>query len=597
MKLADYVVDFFVKQGISHNFLVSGGAVIHLVDSTAKHDQIMPVCVQHEEHGAAAADMYARVTGNLGLTMTTSGPGATNIVTSVCNAYTDSIPMVCITGQVSTFRIKKSEKLRQRGFQETDVVSIFSSITKYAKLIRDPLTIRYELEKAVYIAKEGRPGPVLLDIPDDLQRVDIDPDNLVSYMPSSELPVVSNDIVRQLFQMIADSKRPVFVIGAGVHCAKVEEAVTVFLRHFKVPVLLTWGAFDLLAFDDELNMGGVGVCGPRAGNFAVQNADLVVAMGTRLSPMITGGKQNLFAPGAKKIMIDVDEEELKKFDKDTFVLDLQIHSDLGKFFKVCESFYIENIEDRFSSWRKLIHEWMREYPVCNLDDYHRKDRVNPYVFIKEMSGLAKEGDIIIADTGANVSWTLQAFETKKRQRIFSAWNHTPMGYSLPASVGAAFATKEDVICIIGDGGLMMCLQELATARRHNLPIKIFIFDNKGHGIQKQTIDTWLNSHYVAVDEASGLYFPDYHKLAESFHIPYFCIRNHSDLLSNFNAIWNTPGLFICNVEMIENQKIVPMLKFGAGLEDLDPKLPKEELAKIMSQCMHLAQCEVDLYTS
>lgn len=606
MKLSDYVVDFLVKQGINHNFLVSGGAVIHLVDSSAKHARMMPVCVQHEEHGAAAADMYSRVSGNLGVTMTTSGPGATNIVTSVCNAYTDSIPMICITGQVATFRIKKSEKLRQRGFQETDVVSIFSSITKYAKLIRDPLMIRYELEKAVHIAKEGRPGPVLLDIPDDLQRVDIDPDSLESYVPTGNLPVASIDSIATLYHMIEAAKRPVFILGAGIHAAKTEKETLEFLGHLKIPVLLTWGAADLLPHDHELNMGGVGICGPRAGNFAVQNADLVIAMGTRLSQMITGGKPNLFATSAKKVMIDVDEEELNKFDKESFVLDLAIHSDLLNFYKGCRQFYTKKLEgiallskeikdhadisslevdkDRFASWRELIHNWKKMYPICESDAYKKEGRINPYVFIKELSKMAGEGDIIIADTGANVSWTLQAFETKKRQRIFSAWNHTPMGYSLPASVGAAFATKENVICIIGDGGLMMCLQELATARRHNLPIKIFIFDNKGHGIQKQTIDIWLNSFYVAVDEPSGLYFPSYQKIAEAFNIPYFCISNHKELLTQLEDIYKKSELFICNVEMIENQKIVPMVKFGVGIHDLDPKLPQEEFDKVNLGC-------------
>jgi acetolactate synthase-1/2/3 large subunit len=576
VKLSDYVVDFLARRGIRHSFLVSGGAVIHLVDSVAKHPHMMPVCVQHEESGAAAADAYSRVTRRLGLVMTTSGPGATNIVTSVCNAYFDSIPMICLTGQVARFRIKKSKALRQRGFQETDVVSLFESITKYATLVTDPLMIRYELEKAIHLAMEGRPGPVVLDIPDDLQREEIDPDKLVSYCPVSRSPTAPAAQATLLERMISAATRPVMIFGAGIRCAQAEEAAVAFARRHSVPVLCTWGGADLLPHDDPLNMGCIGVCGPRGGNFAVQHADLVIALGTRLSPMITGGKQNLFAPHAKKVMVDIDPEELSKFGPDTFMLDLPILSDLRAFLTLFPS---AALEDRHFHWRETIRSWIRRYPLCSEEDYKRPGRVNPYVFIKELSRIVPEDAIIIGDTGANISWTMQAFATKRGQQIFSAWNHTPMGYSLPASIGAALATERTVVCLIGDGGLMMCLQELATMRRHDLPIKLFLFDNQGHGIQKQTIDTWLQSHYVAVDEPTGLYFPDYRKIAEAFRLPYYCIRSHADL-PLLDRLAQESGPFLCSVEIVENHKIVPMLKFGAGLDDLDPKLPPAELAAI-----------------
>lgn len=577
MKLSDYVVDFLAKQGITHNFLVSGGAVIHLVDSTDKHPHMTPICVQHEQNGAAAADMYARVTGGLGLVMTTSGPGATNILTSVCNAYVDSVPLVCITGQVATFRLKTSPHLRQKGFQETDVVSIFAPTTKYAKLIRDPLTIRYELEKAVYLATEGRPGPVLLDIPDDLQRVDINPETLTSFEPP--VSAKNSQVPYEAFlQLLSEAKRPVLIIGAGVHAAKAEEALRHFIDHTKIPVALTWGAADLLPSTHPSNIGCLGVCGPRAANFAVQASDLVISFGSRLSQLITGGKQNLFAPHAKKVMIDIDPEELTKFDPAlSFKLDLPILSDLKDFFAFLPPVKVKS----FTEWHAKIQQLKKDYPLYHLDKIEQEGRINPYLLIEEMSRLASENAIIIPDTGANVSWTLQAFKTKKGQKIFSAWNHTPMGYSLPASVGAAFASDEEIICIIGDGGLMMCLQELGTVRRHNLPIKIFIFDNQGHGIQRQTIDTWLGSRYVAVDHESGLYFPDYKKLAESFDLPFFELKTNQDVLTKMEDLWHQPGPFVCNVEIIKEQRINPMLKFGAGIEDLDPKLPADHISSVL----------------
>jgi acetolactate synthase-1/2/3 large subunit len=585
VKLSDYVIDFLAKQGIKHNFLVSGGAVIHLVDSTSKHPDMEYICGQHEEHSAAAADMYGRVTGNFGVVMTTSGPGATNIVTSVSSAYFDSIPMLCITGQVSRFRIKKSDKLRQKGFQETDVVSIFKSITKYAKLILNPEEIRYELEKAIYYAKEGRGGPSLLDIPDDLQRVDIDPSSLRSFTPPATVDTNIEREIRQLTQMIREAQRPVLIFGVGIQCAKSAKKALAFAEKFDIPVVCTWGGADVIAHTHPLNMGCIGVCGPRGGNFALQNSDLVIAMGTRLSPMVTGGKQDLFAPNAKKVMIDIDIEELSKFGPETFSLNLAIHTDLKDFF---DKFPLPQSACLYREWKALIRSWIERYPICPPGYEGTKGKIQPHLFIKKISALAKEGSIIIGDTGANLSWTLQAFETKKDQRIFSAWNHTPMGYSLPASIGAALASSNDVICLIGDGGFMMCLQELATLRRHNLAVRIFLFNNKGHSIQKQTIDTWLHSNYAAVDEASGLYFPDYQKIAESFSIPFFQLETNEDL-EKLPAIWQTKGPFLCDVQVMETAKIVPMLKFGAGIEDLDPKISAEEAVKIKYEAEQLLE--------
>lgn len=580
MKLADYVIDFLTSQGIRHNFLVSGGAVIHLVDSTSKHPQMDYICGQHEEHSASAADMYSRVTGNLGLVMTTSGPGATNIVTSVANAFYDSIPMLCITGQVARFRIRKSKKLRQRGFQEIDTVSLFQSITKYCNLVLNPEDIRYELEKAIYFAKEGRPGPTLLDIPDDLQRVDIDPQTLRRFDPPEKLkPNIASEI-EALDQLILQAKRPVLIFGAGIQYAKAAKEALQFAESLHIPVACTWGGADVIPHMHRLNMGCIGICGPRGGNFAVQNSDLVIALGTRLSPNVTGGKQNLFAPHAKKVMVDIDAEELAKFGADTFLLDLPICTDLKDFF---QEFKAQPNRDNYFSWRLLIRSWISRYPVCPSGLEDSESKVQPHLFIKKLSSLAEERAIIIGDTGANLSWTLQAFETKPGQRIFSAWNQTPMGYSLPASVGAALASDREIICLIGDGGFMMCLQELATIRRHHLPIRIFLFNNAGHAIQKQTIDNWLNSHYAAVDEATGLYFPDYQKIAEAFDIPYFVLKSNNDL-KKLPQILSQKGPFLCDVQMIESEKIVPMLKFGAGIEDLDPKIPKEELESITHEC-------------
>lgn len=587
MKLSDYVIRFFVEEGIRHCFGISGGAIIHICDSAAKNPDIELIFTQHEQGAGAAADMYSRITRNLGLTLVTSGPGATNLVTSVCNAYFDSVPCVFISGQVATFRLRSHISLRQRGFQETDVVSIFQSITKYSVMVKKASDIQYELQKAVFLSRSGRPGPVLLDIPDDLQRENIEPSQLRSFDPKKFKFVntasvgMSKDEFRDLENLIHRAKRPVVIAGAGIHISQTEEMFKDFIEFYNLPVLLTWGALDLFPHKYRLNLGGLGVVGPRSGNFVAQKSDLVIALGTRLSQMITGGKQQLFAPHAKKVMVDVDREEIAKFKKETFTLDLAITTDLRSFFKQQEQWRSPQKVDPWKAWRELAAQWERRFPIC-LPEYESASdgQVNAYVFMRELSSQLCENDIIITDAGGNLSWTMQGIKVKKGQRIFSAWNHSPMGYSLPAAMGAAVASKNNVICIIGDGGFMMCLNELATIRRHNWPIKIFIFNNKGHGIQKQTIETWLDSHYVGVDEKTGLYFPNYKAIANAFQMQHAKITTHKNL-GQIKSLLSIQEPILIDVNISENQRITPMLKFGSGIEDLDPKLNPDELLQIM----------------
>jgi acetolactate synthase-1/2/3 large subunit len=584
LKLSDFIAQFLHQEGIRHVFVVSGGAIIHTIDSVARHPQMSYVCVQHEQAAGAAADAYWRTSGKVGTVMVTSGPGATNLTTSICNAFFDSVPILCICGQVTTPRLRPNNKLRQKGFQETDIVSLFGSITKYVHRLTDPLDIKYELQKALYIARSGRPGPVALDIPDDLQRRDIDVSRLKEFVPQPRpRPKDNTKDIRTLVSWIKSAKRPLVIYGAGIRIAGAIDPALDFIRKWGLPTVLTWGGKDIMTYDDPLNMGGLGVVGPRWGNFAAQNSDLIIAVGTRLSQMVTGGKTVLFAPNAKKVLIDIDPYELSKFTSNDFQVDLGIESELFPFFKSVADAADESVPaDSFASWRARIKSWEKEYPICPVQKYQRRDYVDGHVFVKMISKLSRPGDIFIADTGANISWVLQAIEMKEGQRIFSAWNHTPMGYALSASVGAAFAAKQRIICLTGDGGLMMNIQEMATVRRHNLDVKLFIFNNGGHAIQKQTMDTWLNSNYAAVDEKSGLSFPDFVKTAEAFHLPAMRASNHDELESVINRALAAPGPVLCDIIIDPNQKIEPMLKFGSGLEDLAPKLPDEEIAKIMS---------------
>jgi acetolactate synthase I/II/III large subunit len=586
MKLSDYVADFLASQGVRHVFVVSGGAAVHLVDSIARHPNIEYVCSQHEEGEAMAADAYARVTGNIGVGVATSGPGGTNLLTGVCCSYFDSVPTLFITGQVATFRLKPSVTMRQMGFQETDVESVFKSVTKYAVLIRDPISIRYHLEKAVYLARSGRPGPALIDLPDDLQRAEIDPQTLPSFTPPQAiLSAKEADLkgaVEQIQSLLERSQRPVLVIGAGVHIAAVEEKIHELIERLQVPFLLTWGAMDIFSADHPLNVGGFGVCGPRPGNFTIQNADLIIGIGTRFSQMLTGGKLEHFGRAAKKVMIDIDAEELTKFNGRGLTFDLPIQADLRLLVPIWLGAALAYTPPAHSEWMGRIHNYQKQFPMCLPADYAKKEQVDANVFIDALSAVASEGDIVVTDAGGNLTWTMQGFKTKALQRLFSAWNHSPMGYSLAAAYGASFgAPGKNVICIIGDGGLQMCIEELATVARHGLPIKIFIFNNQGHGIQKQTIETWLESRYEALDHATGLYFPDFIKVAEAYGLPAGSITDHRGLQDQIRYILSLEGPFLCNVAITPNQRIRPMLTFGRPLEDQAPLLDRTILKRNM----------------
>lgn len=584
MKVSDYIADFLAQQGITHVFLVSGGAAVHMVDSVARHPKLTPVCCAHEQGAGTAADGYARISRNIGAAIVTSGPGPTNLVTSIANCWYDSIPALFLCGQVATFRIKKRKELRQKGFQETDVASLFSSLTKYVAIVRKAEDVRHELEKSLYLAKSGRPGPVVLDIPDDIQREDINPKKLKGFLPPVSITSVREKtklaaLVKKIFTLLQSSKRPVMIMGVGIRIAGVEQEVMQFARHFRIPILTTWGGKDLVSSDNPLNMGPLGVSGPRAGNFAVQRADCVVAIGTRLSQLVTGGKQDLFAPEARKVMIDIDPEELKKFTENEFLLDISIAAPLKDFFASCRALYHKKNPDRFDAWRKQIRRWQETFPICPPAYHDQRSLVNPYVFIKALSLAADTGEIIVGDTGANLAWTMQAFDAKKDQRIISGWNHTPMGYALPAAVGAAFASGRRVLCLTGDGGLMMCLGELATAVRHNLPIKIFLFNNHGHAIQRQTIDTWLQSRYTGVDVPSGLAFPDFAHVGKAFAIKTVTIKRHNGLQQLIASVLRSKGPVLCNVEMRHDNKIIPYLRYGSSLEHMEPPISESEVKR------------------
>jgi len=580
MKLSDYVAEFLVKQNVKEVFGITGGAIAHIFDSLGNNKNIEYICPQHEQAAAMAADAYSRISGNLGVAVATSGPGATNLLTGVGCSYYDSIPVLLITGQVSTTRLKREEKIRQLGFQETDTVDIFKPITKYAVLIDDPEKIAYELEKAVYLAKSGRPGPVLIDLPDDVQRMDIDPEKLMHYTPEENVLISTNDLekkVQECIPLIENAKRPIIIPGAGVPLGKAKEKMEQLVRNLNFPVAPTWATLDMFAYDDPLNAGGFGVTSPRAGNFAVQNSDLIIALGTRLDTHHTGTPMNTFARNAKKIVLDIDNGELEKYEKHGMPVDILINTDINNFLDYMNA-QINGLRiPDVSKWTDQIKVWKDRYPACLPEYFDEKGAVNAYVFMDALSRYSKEGDVIITDAGGNLTQTTEGYRPKKNQTLFSAFNNSPMGYSLPASIGACFANgKKPVTCIIGDGGIQMNIQELATIARHKLPLKVFVFNNQGYGMIKQTQDDWLGSNYEASSVEKGVAVPDFTAIGNAYGLKTEKINDHEDLDKKLKCILDDSEGILCEVNITEAQRTFPMLKAGRPIEDSMPLLKRGE---------------------
>lgn len=583
MKLSDYVANFLADQGIRHVFVISGGASLHLIHSIADTPNISFVCTQHEQAAAMAADAYARVTGNLGAAIATSGPGATNLITGVCCAYYDSVPSIFITGQVSTFRMKSHTGVRQIGFQETDTVNIFEPITKYAVRIDDPRSIRYELEKAVYIAKSGRPGPVLIDIPDNIQREEINADELPAFIPA--IQNTDHDTLNgidRVIQLMRDTERPVIILGWGIRLSKCEKEIKDFIREMGFPVAPTWGVADLLPSNDPLFIGTFGTHGTRYANFAVQNADLILSIGARLDTKATGSPMTSFGREAKKIIVDIDPAELNKFQHFKLNVDVLINADAKEFLQAFNKRFSTILRKDVSPWLERIRKWKLKYPICP-PAYYNQDTVNPYVFVKSLSKLCQEGDILILDTGCALAWVMQAFDFKSNQRLYHDWNNTAMGWALPASIAACMAMDKSVpiICITGDGSLQMNIQELATVLRHQLPIRIFLINNHGYSMIQQTQDQWLGARYLASSVEGGLAFPDFVKVAKAYGFKTVTISKNEELHTGLQEVLTTDGPVFCNIEIRPEERVIPLVKYGRPNEDAEPLLERNEFLENM----------------
>lgn len=585
MKLSDYLASFLAKEGIGHVFQIIGGASVHMVHSIAENPEIDYVCVQHEQAGAMAAEAYSKVTKNLGCAMATSGPGMTNLITGIGCAYFDSTPTIYITGQVNTNESKQGRAVRQVGFQETDIVEMVKPITKLAIQVTDPNDIRYFLEKAVYIAKSGRGGPVLLDIPMNIQRAEIEVSKLRKFNPHEIKSDIDNPKLvkvntKKALDVLKKATRPVVIAGGAIRYADQIEEFEKLVNLLGIPVVSTWSGIDVLHHDHPLYIGQIGVYGHRGANFTVQNSDCILSIGSRLDTRITGGKPETFARAAKKIVVDIDRAEL--FKGRGLTPDIAICADvrdvLPKLIKETKGRKIA----KNNAWLDKTLTWKREYPVVSDDWRRQKDYVNPYVFMEVLSKFMKNDAVIVTDCGGNLTWTIQGLHLKRGQRLFSAMGNSPMGYSLAASIGASFGlNKKAVICIIGDGGLQLNIQELQTLKYYNLPIKVFILNSRSYAIIKQFQEMYFNSNFLATQQDTGYSVPDFKKISTAYGLKSETIKKNVELVSKIKKVLSSKESIICDVWVPEGAKLIPKLEFGKPIEDLSPLIPREEFHQNM----------------
>lgn len=564
MKLSDYIVEYLIEKNISDVFGYPGGMVTHFMDSFSKYsDKICAHVTYHEQGASFAACGYAQTTGNVGVAYATSGPGATNLITGICNAYFDSIPCLFITGQVNSFESKGNMKVRQRGFQETDIISMVKGVTKYSQYVEDPLMIKYYLDKAFYQATNGRKGPVLLDIPMNIFRAEIDKSTLISYEYEQQ-DTIDLDIKKCLENAFNNSKRPILLLGNGIKIEGSTQKVRSIIEKYQIPTVTSMIAFDVLG-TSKFNMGFIGAYGHRAANFAVAKCDLVISLGSRMDIRQVGAKRETFAPEAKVIRIDIEPEE---FDFRVHKNEVQIVSSAKNILDIMEDINIPH----FSEWNN----------ICDIlkEELGKIDTCGPNKFVDALSDAIPNDVTITTDVGQNQVWIAQSLRIKDNQRVLFSGGHGAMGYSLPAAIGAYYGTRNPVVCFTGDGGLQMNIQELQFVFREQIPIKIIVFNNNALGMIRHFQEMYFESNFYQTKPEGGYNSPNFSKIANAYGIDSISICDVNEL-TNYDLLTNDKP---CLIEVLinENTYVFPKLEFGKPNQDQEPLLPREKYNFLMS---------------
>lgn len=581
IKVSDYIVNFLVEKGIKDVFFIDGSACASMIVAVARNKNLRYFCPHHEQAGAFAVDGYYKASGKLSVMIATSGPAGQNLLNGIAASYYDSIPAIYLTGNINSKFMKPNNEIRQRGFQENDIVSMAKPITKYASMVLKPELIKYELEKAFHYATAGRPGPVLLDIPMNIQQSIVNENELIGYRTYPAIKDYTHicNHIRTVISMLRTSERPVVLIGGGVRLAQADEVILELIKELKIPVFTTWNMIDFCPNSFPYYGGRVGTFGGDGRNFGIQNCDLLISIGSRISGRITGGMMDTFARGAKKVIVDIDPAELTwqqvKGDLN-IACDAKVFAE--EFLKILKN---SEVNFDFRMWVSKVFDWRMQYSVMKKEYWMQEGSVNPYVFVKILSDEMKDGDVLVHEAGGNCVVTSQAFEVKPGQRVFSNNGNSSLGYALPAAIGASIATKKQVICITGDGGLNFNIQEFQTLKHYMLPVKVFIFNNDAYGITKAYRDTNFQSEYAGVDAEHGQSNPDFIKVAEAYGIKTVRIDTYLELRAWIREVLTYPGPVVCDVNMRGFYDYQPKLGWRNPIEDQYPFLPREEFRRQM----------------
>ncbi|MCX7714775.1 MAG: thiamine pyrophosphate-binding protein [Clostridia bacterium] len=590
IRVADYIADYLHGNGIRDIFTITGGGAIHLNDAFGHHSGLNCIYNHHEQACSMAAESYARLTGNIAAVCVTSGPGGTNAITGVVGGWLDSIPMLIISGQAkfSTCVASTNLPLRQLGDQEVNIVECVRKITKYAVMITEPKEVAYHLEKALYLAKHGRPGPVWLDIPVNVQSAVVETDELAHYdcmEDSSELPPeISDDTIKAVIEKIKEAKKPVILVGSSVRQSGAYDAFLKLIDKLKIPVVTAWNVHDALWDEHPLYCGRPSSVGTRGGNFVVQNSDLLISLGCRMTVRQVSYNWESFAKDAYLIYVDIDEAELKK---PTLSVDMPIHGDVREFIGKLLAADFENNSDKHAKWLEWCRKIEKKYPAVREEFFKVKTPVNPYIFMEKLSEHLSEGDVTVASNGSACVCSFQAFRIKKNQRLYTNAGCASMGYGLPASIGAAVALRgQRVVCLEGDGSIQMNLQELQTLVHNKFNIKVVWLNNNGYHSIRQTQMNMFDSNFCGIDPDSGISFPSAEKIAYAYGIEYINISNIDEIDEKINILLSTQGPAICEVVLNPEQLFEPKLSskvmpdgsiVSPSIEDMYPFLSREEM--------------------
>lgn len=614
IRVADYIAQRAVEAGARHVFLVTGGGAMHLNDAFGRHSSLSPVCFHHEQAAAIAAESYYRVSNRLALLNVTTGPGGINALNGVYGAYVDSLGMLVVSGQVKreTYLRNYPIPLRQLGDQEVDIVSMARPIVKYATVLQEPARVREVMDKAIYLATSGRPGPVWVDVPVDVQAALIDPDLLEPFQGTPEVLAADPDVtentrqelitlnyapnislagsINEIIGRLKSAKRPVVFAGMGPRIAGMHDEFLALVDQLKIPVVTGWNAHDVLTNDSPYYAGRPGTVGDRAGNFAVQNADFLLVLGSRLNIRQISYNWKSFAKNAWTAMVDVD---LAEMDKPTLNIDLKVHARLQDFIPALRRALIDyQPKSEHSSYLKWCRERVQRYPTV-LPEYHEGDHpLNPYVFMDELFSRLTRDDVVVAGNGSACVISFQAAKLKSGQRLYTNSGNASMGYDLPAAIGASLALgKKRVICLAGDGSLMMNLQELQTLIGYNIPVKVIVINNNGYHSIRQTQQAYFSDNMFGIGPDDGVTFPDFVVLAQALKIKATAVHSVSDWHSSqVEMLMDSDECALIEVFVDPNQQFSPKLAskklddgtmISPSLEDMAPFLSGDELSENM----------------